>query len=503
MSFYQQLDKSLIDCDPGDNKFLPLTTLEQKVTRKNIRAQLSRSTQLLNWSLPEKVFLHAKKVFAILVLVGEQHAIKGLLREGLLDEHLPLSPHGDGSSRILASQNGQLFMSFSTWKNEPNVGAFLEKQWQVQAPVLNKPGQHINLHKKCPLPLTKCLKAIDGTFPVYEGKVHEAHQSGHEDDGKELSIAMKEFKTEKIFKQEQGNLTRIQDLKHKHLVKLIATCKRDTFYYVLFPWANGGNLRQFWGNQDSKREGKLMLWSLRQMVGLADALRALHGTNCRHGDLKPENILHFKKDDQSGESDEGILVIADVGISKFHRDATNLRNTPTNTTATTRSYEAPEAYSNDNNPRSRKYDTWSIGCVFLEFTVWLLYGHKAVESFSDSRKSTEPNITHGSFYTRKAKGNFPVHPKVSEAVSILRDDPRCRGGTALGDLVEFIAEKLLVGVDHRAEATVLSDELEGIALEVERNPPYFLNLVDLTPEIPHFFKGQEPGQNSAVNNSNT
>lgn len=310
-------------------------------------------------------------------------------------------------------------------------------------------------------------------------------------DGNELLIAIKEFRTEHVFEQEQENLRKIQDLKHEHLVKLIATCKRDPFYYVLFPWANGGNLRELWDHQDSNRTRELMLWSLRQMFGLADGLRALHGTNCRHGDLKPENILHFKNDDQSGESDEGTLVIADVGVSRFHREATNLRNTPTNTTATTRSYEAPEAYSDVDSPRSRKYDTWSIGCVFLELTVWLLFGHKAVESFCASRKSTEPNIFHGSFYTRTAEGNPPVHPKVFEAISLLREDPRCQGSTALGDLVEFIANKLLVHVDRRAGATVLSDKLKGIALEAEQNPAYFLNLVDLIPEIPRFFKGQE------------
>lgn len=181
MSFYQQLDTSLIHCPLGDHMFLPRSTLDKKVTRDYISAQLSLTTRCLNWSLPDKVFLHAKKVFAILVLVGEQRAIKGLLREGLSDDHLPLSFHGDGSSRILESQNGQLFRIFSTWKKEPNVRAFLEKQWQVQAPVFDTPGQHITIDKKCALPFTQCDDAFMGLLcTVYKGKVHKDHQNGHE-----------------------------------------------------------------------------------------------------------------------------------------------------------------------------------------------------------------------------------------------------------------------------------------------------------------------------------
>jgi serine/threonine protein kinase len=199
-------------------------------------------------------------------------------------------------------------------------------------------------------------------------------------------------------------------------------------YYAMFPWADGGNLMEFWKQEDSRRDEK-MLWSLRQMLGLVDALKALHSKNCRHGDLKPDNVLHFK-------SGEGILVIADVGISKFHREVTSLRHTKTNTTATTRSYEAPEAQPDNEDPRSRLYDMWSMGCIFLEFAIWLLYGVRGVKSFKRSRKSTDPMITNGSFYTRLPGGTAELHSMVSEAMSTLLEDPRCKGGTALAGLVE-------------------------------------------------------------------
>ena len=102
----------------------------------------------------------------------------------------------------------------------------------------------------------------------------------------------------------------IQQLQHKHLIRLVATSQRGPNYYVMFPWADGGNLMEFWKREDSQRDQKLILWSLRRMIGLVDALKALHSKNCRHGDLKPKNVLHFK-------NGEGILVIADVGVSIY------------------------------------------------------------------------------------------------------------------------------------------------------------------------------------------
>ena len=34
--------------------------------------------------------------------------------------------------------------------------------------------------------------------------------------------------------------------------------------------------------------------------------------------------------------------------------------------------------------RSRLYDIWSMGCIVLEFTIWLLYGLKGLNKFNES-----------------------------------------------------------------------------------------------------------------------
>lgn len=261
----------------------------------------------------------------------------------------------------------------------------------------------------------------------------------------------------------------------------------------MFPWADGGNLREFWAREDSRqRTPELILWCFQQMLGLVGALKDLHSANCRHGDLKPENILHFK-----GRG-EGILVVADVGVSRVHKDETSIRNAPTSTRATTPSYEAPEAQPNQQTPRSRRYDMWSMGCIFLEFAVWILYNLEAINSFRRSRKSKDdPKTTHANFYKRTSEGTVEIHSAVSEAMDTLREDPRCQGGTALENLVKLIAEDLLrIEVSHRAKADKLYDRLKKIFQDAEKKPSSLLNTVDPPPTIPLVFRPTGPKQNS-------
>jgi hypothetical protein len=183
LSFYQQLKKSLVKCPLGNQQFLPLSELDAKVTRDSISAQLSEDTRQLLPSLPDEVLDHAKKIFAILVVIGEPRRIQDLVQEGLTDEHLPLSLREADNYNVLKSRNDQNFKSFASWDNEPRVEEFLDKQWLVQAPVLDPTGRHIDLTEKCALPFlqsNKVATAADGLCSVHRGILHPAHQKGFE-----------------------------------------------------------------------------------------------------------------------------------------------------------------------------------------------------------------------------------------------------------------------------------------------------------------------------------
>jgi len=227
------------------------------------------------------------------------------------------------------------------------------------------------------------------------------------------------------------------------------------------------------------------------MLGLVDALWALHEINCRHGDLKPENILH-SKDSKDRNNPYGTLVIADVGVSKVHQQRTELRHDPTNTKATTPCYEAPEAEFDRLNPRGRRYDMWSLGCVFMELAIWLLYGHKAIEGFKQNRRPNSDVFPQkAAYYVRSSANdaNAVIHPAVPEAFDAIKNDPRCGEGTGLAALVDIIAcDLIVIKLEKRAYADQLKDKFSDLLKKARSNPDYLIRRAEPAPKVPKVFR---------------
>lgn len=149
------------------------------------------------------------------------------------------------------------------------------------------------------------------------------------------------------WKKEARVLWDMNSLNQKHIVRFITAFRRgDEGHYLMFEWANGGNLRNLW--RTFKRPAltrDLVKATIKQLVGLAQGIDKAHypgnGVWYRHGDLKPENILWFK-DEDGDESRMGTLKIGDWGLAKQHQIVTELRNNKTSTEYGTRRYEPPE-----------------------------------------------------------------------------------------------------------------------------------------------------------------
>jgi serine/threonine protein kinase len=481
LAMFKRLKSKYLKCPLSTNRFLPLDVLDEEITEENVRDEIpGKLANFFKPHLPSTVVRQAKKVFTILVIVGEPQAIKDLLAEGITDEDLPLSRRdGDEDDNNLVSCSGKVFSSFADWKDEPRVEYFLDKQWTVLAPVLDFSGSDIKLSMSSALP----FEAVDpvghnNMVTVYKSDVHPAHQRGLQTTAGKYQVAAKEFGRLDAFDREKENLIKIQNIRHQHLVQHLATWDFERKFYIIFPWANGGNLMEFWKHEDQdERSGDLTLWSIRQMLGITSALQSLHQMNCRHGDLKPENILHFI------DEDRGALVVADVGVSKVHKEATMLRQgVGTGTRATTPAYEAPETLVDDDTPRSRLYDIWSLGCVFLEYVIWLLEDVEAIDRFRNARDGAN----HEFYVLPKPKGRPAViHPTVYGAIDTLRQDPRCKAGTALGSLVNLIADHMLqIEVDRRDTADSVVEKLRKIVAVAEQDPSYLFNEADSdTPEF--------------------
>lgn len=260
---------------------------------------------------------------------------------------------------------------------------------------------------------------------------------------------------------------------NKHIIHNFETFSQGNKTYIMFPWAEGGDLDNFWKTKDTEaRSPELALWCLQQMLGLAQALEFLHNqigeqTNFRHGDLKPGNILHFLTG-----GPYGILKIADFGISRVHDVGTLQRHgIATTTRATTPSYQAPEAVYTD-RPRSRKFDIWSLGCIFLEFTIWFVRDWEAVENFSSARKPTEVGHDRAHFYQMKdirVEDSAEVHPAVVDNIASLRSVAQSDKDTAFVEVLRIIERNLLrIEVEDRVDAKTLCELLAGVLKRAQR-----------------------------------
>jgi serine/threonine protein kinase len=306
-----------------------------------------------------------------------------------------------------------------------------------------------------------------------------------------------------MFRKESEILSVMRTLDHVHLIQAIAAYQiygRENENYFVFPWGDG-NLREFW-EKESRNHGNedIQRWALKQIHGLASAMMMLHrmprprvashdampglqvagveivgfeaddqDQHCRHGDLKPENILWFN-DNGALNNGQGILVITDVGLAKIHSEVTEVRQLRSSTQTGTWRYGPPEVDTRKLQARSRRYDIWSMGCICMEFIIWILYGYTELERFNKSIDlkfyivDEDPEYGGGRLVAE-------VHPTVTKWKDyMMRMHRKCQEGTALRALVEVVTNGLLVvetedtvpDVNSRFTAQRFFDEIDSI-----------------------------------------
>jgi serine/threonine protein kinase len=270
------------------------------------------------------------------------------------------------------------------------------------------------------------------------------------------------------WEKEAKALRMMNELNQEHIVHFVTAFRRrkengGEEHYLMFEWADGGNLRSLWkDNPFPLLTASLVKDAIKQILGLARALEAAHnlnttGASYRHGDLKPENILLF-----SGGGSIGTLKIGDWGEAKEHEQVTEMRPSKTTAKYGTRRYEAPEVETGvrakwlgqSTRRRSRLYDIWAMGCITLEFIIWLLYGLDELNRFNQE-------LGEENFYQTDVSNGRPVarvHDAAVSWMSRMAQDPRCDvGNTAIGDLLELVRTALLVVKLPRRLGTNLSD----------------------------------------------
>jgi len=253
------------------------------------------------------------------------------------------------------------------------------------------------------LPFSKpVLTAQGGYGQVYKVEIYPAHRHC---ESRFVAVKRLHSSDPSAFRRESEILRKLAANKEtSHIINLLATYTLRGQYHFLFPWA-GGTLRDFWKkkstfdrwNPTSTQSYDLCFWMMQQCAGIADGVRVIHDvvnqpsrhsrrtsaqdseTFGAHHVLKPENILWFSENDTNGKM--GLFKISDFGISRFHDERGTQRAN------CSLAYRAPE-YDLERRGIGRitsAYDIWSMGCIFLEFIVWLLCDSGGVNEFYRSR----------------------------------------------------------------------------------------------------------------------
>ncbi|KXH42603.1 protein kinase domain-containing protein [Colletotrichum simmondsii] len=490
----------------GDAKtytWIPLSCINQIIRDDENIVKALEEKVVMHKSIKRFVFEQAKRLVSLLIYRNRLHLLQLFYNERFGDEHFPIKfikPRpSDNESRLRWSiQSCRSNKTISVWappggdisdddddQDEDTMKQFCRiYQWYFFVPVFGPQDSAHVFDPRCQMPYLEELGSYQTNFSVVRHFViHRKHLNFKFDDqiGTLLDgdgnphIAVKELLSaqgltwemfHEVAENEAAILRRLKDHNHPHIIKALATYTQGSRHYFVFPWARGGNLRDFWINQPNlSLEAEHVAtqdwsgyykWFFKQLLGLSSAIEEMHypkkepQQSCRHGDLKPENILCFSGT-EIGQHLIPIgvhLVVADVGHAKVHEEATERRYEPTITPRGTMMYSPPEAELRTPEARSRRYDIWSLGCLYLEFLIWMLYGNTTLEYFRRDIGSGQP-------YYRK-EPEVGLKDSVKKWIKAIEEDPRCipTRETAIGRLINLIENRMLiVKAEVRRDAT--------------------------------------------------
>ncbi|VUC29825.1 unnamed protein product [Clonostachys rosea] len=506
---YGVLKQHMENFRPKDefSTFLPERSIFALASEKRVAATLSSSGLFQEDDVDEMAGYVAKKaprLFLSLIFTDCLRILKDLVKNKFTDNNLPIayeaSP-GDANDYQRLCMTDQVEVPFNSARpsevfrqlDEKPLDDFIEDQWAFIAPVFsNEEFVTYVFHPSRRFPYSPPAKPVrhagsffsvvwnvvlhDSNFNT-NYKYHSSYPSGAPNG---LEVAIKSLSTteddsgvevDEFYRREVETLKRMADMAdagEKHLIRAIAAYGSGSKRQFIFPWARGGNLDQFWQICDHAKSNEreyLLSWSLKQMVGVARALTKLHESGVRHGDIKPQNILHFTYDAGSASGD---LVISDVGLAKYHAAYTLDRTKYTTTKSVTVDYQPPEP---QRLVRSRVYDNWSLGCVFLEFTIWIVEGYTGLSQF---RKGLKDKNNFKRFW---AYGPEDV-PEVHRAVLDKMDELQQEGPLAYltRPMIDLIKTKLLItgkNYNPSEEHTILEDlnDIQRLQERISRDGP--------------------------------
>lgn len=317
------------------------------------------------------------------------------------------------------------------------------------------------------------------------------------------------------FIQERQNLDLVNQLRDRHIVRIVKSYKKGDEFNIVFPRAKA-NLKECL-EKPPHMLGKLTTGPLReagmwkQMRGLARALERIINYDDRndtaqevyqapgqelgdrrilgyHFDLKPANVLVY--DDDEGE--DNVFKISDFGQAKFRDQAGGSRTTHA---GGTENYAAPEMSTDEQRALNTRYDVWSLGCIFTELVTFVLKSYQGVRDFEAARERRRGTWTNYRYFDegprRGDERRFVLRREVREWIDNLlghRTDATDADKAFLSEIKELLLGMLEVDVQKRYTSTRVYQELERILNQDKTDggnniPPGLLEPADSDLEI--------------------
>lgn len=229
--------------------------------------------------------------------------------------------------------------------------------------------------------------AFDVSRLMGETEADRPESSADETGDSAVVCALKSTNDKQYFDKERRMLAACNEVKHAHIIPLLAAFTLRGTYHLILPQATS-DLMAFWlTQQPSSQERDYATtedWALGQVKGLATALHAIHyklsvdgrPVHGLHGDVKAKNILLFAP--ESVRKLPGTLKLADLASSDLSFDQGQGLHSDYSGT-----YESPENFMQ--LQETQKSDIWGFGCLLLEFVVWLTSGSDGLRHFAEAR----------------------------------------------------------------------------------------------------------------------
>ncbi|KAF2265882.1 kinase-like protein [Lojkania enalia] len=464
-----------LSCDGERKAFVPLAATHTYLKRaghvKHLLTAVTRST-----IQPGGVRESFPKIFTILLLIGKGSFIEDFLNSSeLSDSSLPLFQKPRGLRCL----------------NDVEFQQFQEQQWIFCAPLFDARLLHgVHYSPSYILPITSKREIAEGgSAVVFEIALHPDHDRlGRQDNTSSLSpsipktYALKTYRgrdAELHYGREREAFLRIwtQTL-HPDIVGYYGAFIHGESYNLLLEFADKRDLEYHFHHVDNptNSEDIYKVWDgLRRILF---AVMKLHGTDMKgnrssgfHQDLKPSNILVMSGGKTSPY--EYRFKMGDLNTAHFST-STNSK-TPTAISAHgTLAYAPPECHRSD--PAldstdlivSQNVDVWSLGCIWLEAAVWIVFGRDILDNFRKNRRDE------ARFYEIDAGEVFHKHDAVLGVVKGMIALIRERAlpyDRITREMVNVIERMLSVRPKERPDTSYLKSTIDSIVAVTKKSLP--------------------------------